>query len=153
MKNITTETLFDPSLENLSIVNQGLHAFNLAQLGEEIISIYFKVLVIAKDQEGSIIGGIHGELYWEWLHIDTLWVDEQYREQGIGSDLLKQIEASAVSKGFYGCHLETTDFQAMEFYRKNGYEIFGELDGKPKGHTWFYMKKRLSPALSRIIDI
>jgi ribosomal protein S18 acetylase RimI-like enzyme len=74
-----------------------------------------------------------------------LWVNEKYRGQGIGSDLLKEIEAAAMTKGFYGSHLETTDFQAAEFYRKNGYEVFGELEGKPEGHTWFYMKKRLVP--------
>ena len=135
MKNIESETIFDPSQENLAIVNQGLHAFNLAQLGEEIVSTYFKVLIIAKDRDGTVVGGAHGEMYWEWLHIDTLWVAEQHRGRGIGSDLLKQIEAAAISKGFYGIHLETTDFQAVEFYRKNGYKIFGELEGKPKGHT------------------
>jgi len=145
MKSIKTETIFNPSQDNLEIVNSGLHDFNLAQLGEKLIYNYFRVLTVAKDHDGKVVGGVHGDMGWDWLHIDTLWVDENCRGQGIGSDLLKQIEAAAISKGFYGSHLETTDFQAVDFYLKNGYDIFGELDDKPKGHTWFYMKKRLVP--------
>jgi hypothetical protein len=38
-------------------------------------------------------------------------------------------------------HLETTSFQALDFYLKNGYEVFGQLEGKPAGHTWYYLKK------------
>jgi hypothetical protein len=26
------------------------------------------------------------------------------------------------------------DFQAKDFYKKNGYEVFGELDNVPDGH-------------------
>jgi len=148
MKKIIIETTFDPPHDHLEAVNNGLHEFNLAQLGERSIYNYFKVLVIAKAQDGSVVGGIHGNMGWDWLHIDTLWVDEKYRRQGIGSNLLKRVEKAAISKGFYGSHLETTEFQAVNFYSENGYEVFGTLEGKPKGHTWFYMKKRL-PTESR----
>lgn len=143
MKKIILETTFDPPHDHLEAVNNGLHEFNLAQLGERLIYNYFKVLVIAKAQDGSVVGGIHGNMGWDWLHIDTSWVDEKYRRQGIGSNLLKQVEKAAISKGFIGSHLETTEFQAVDFYIENGYEVFGALEGKPKGHTWFYMKKRL----------
>lgn len=114
-----------------------MHEFNLAQLGETLIYNYFKVLVIAKAHDGSVVGGIHGDMGWDWLHIDTLWVDEKYRGQRIGSDLLEQDEEAAISKGFHVSHLETTEFQAVDFYLKDGYEVFGTLEGKPKGHTWF----------------
>ena len=145
MKSMKIETILNPTDEDLAVVNHGLHMFNLAQLGEKIISTYFKVLVLAKNGDNSVVGGISGEMYWDWLHIDTLWVDENDRGQGIGSGLLKQIESIAILEGFFGSHLETTDFQAVGFYRKNGYQIFGELEGKPKGHSWFYMKKFLVP--------
>jgi len=44
---------------------------------------------------------------------------------------------------FFLASLETASFQAREFYEKQGYEVFGELDDFPKGHTMFYMKKVL----------
>ena len=134
---------FDPPSETLDPIEQGLHAFNLACLGEEIIRNYHRVAVVARDDHGQIVGGIDGELCWDWLYIRTMWVAEKHRGQGIGSRLLAEIQAAALSKGIERAHLETTDFQALSFYLKNGYVIFGELHGKPAGHTWYYLKKEL----------
>lgn len=33
------------------------------------------------------------------------------------------------------------DFQAKEFYEKQGYEVFGQLDNCPRNHTRYYVKK------------
>jgi GNAT superfamily N-acetyltransferase len=90
-----------------------------------------------------VIGGIHGEIFYDWLHIDTFWVDETHRGQGIGTRLLAQIEETALGKGCHGSHLETIDFQALGFYLKNRYAVFGQLEDKPKGSTWYYLKKKL----------
>jgi GNAT superfamily N-acetyltransferase len=143
MTDLNTETVFDPPAESLAPIDRGLHEFNLACLGKATIHRYHKVAVFARDKDGTMIGGIYGELLWDWLHIDTLWVHEAHRGQGIATRLLAQIEEAAASKGFCGSHLETTDFQALGFYLKNGYEIFGELEGKPAGSTWYYIKKRI----------
>ncbi|WP_419727432.1 hypothetical protein [Terrisporobacter petrolearius] len=40
-------------------------------------------------------------------------------------------------------HLDTFDFQAKDFYIKNGYEIFGVLDECPKNHKRYFLKKSL----------
>jgi hypothetical protein len=45
-----------------------------------------------------------------------------------------------------GCkysHLDTHDFQTVDFSKKNGYEIVSELKDLPKGHNKFLMKKCL----------
>ena len=138
------ETVFEPSPEDQAAIDQGLHEFNLGHLGEQVIYNYHRVAVLARDQAGAVIGGVHGELCWEWLYIKTLWVARQRRGQGIGTRLLYGIERAAISKGFYRSHLETTSFQALGFYEKHGYEVFGTLVGKPEGSTWYYIKKSLS---------
>lgn len=112
-----------------------MHEFNLKHLGSEIINTYYQAAVTAKNEQGESVGGIHGDMYWDWLYIDTLWVDEKYRGKGVGSQLLDDLERLAISKGVFGGHLETTDFQALEFYKKKGYKVFGELNDKPIGHT------------------
>lgn len=61
------------------------------------------------------------------LYIDILWVNENYRHQGLGSKLLEYVEDTAKAKGCYLIHLDTFDFQAKDFYLKHGYEIFGTL--------------------------
>lgn len=140
------ETALNPLQEQLAPIDQGLHEYNLAQLGEEVIYNYHKVLVTARDESGRLVGGIHGEMFSDWLHIDTIWVEEQQRGHGIGSGLLRKIEQAASSNGFFGSHTETTSFQALDFYLSNGYQVFGELEGKPAGSTWYYLKKNLRSA-------
>ena len=138
------EVSFDPSSGSVKAIDRGLHAYNLAHLGEDVIYDYYPLTVVARDDQGTVVGGVHGELSWEWLYIKTMWVADDYRGQGVGTRLLSDIEEAALSRGFSRAHLETTDFQAREFYLKNGYEIFGRLPGKPAGHTWYFMKKDLT---------
>ena len=93
---------------------------------------------------GEIIAGCVARMYcWNVLYIDILWVDENYRHQGLGSKLLEYVENTAKEKGCYLIHLDTFDFQAKDFYLKHGYEIFGILTDCPKGHCRYYLKKNI----------
>lgn len=74
------------------------------------------------------------------LHIETLWVDGAYRGRDVGSELIRRAERMALSRGITRSHVETTSFQALPFYAKHGYEVFGQFE-KPVGHTWYYLKK------------
>lgn len=144
MTSLRYQVTLDPPSEEVAAVERGLHAFNVAHLGEDVIYNYHQVAVVARDVEGEIVGGVHGELCWEWLHIKSMWVAATHRGRGIGTRLLAEIEQAALRAGFAHAHLETTDFQAVGFYLRNGYEAFGRLPGKPAGHTWTFMKKDLS---------
>ena len=97
------------------------------------------------DGSGKIIGGIVARMYcWSVVYIDILWVDEAYRKKGIGKILLNDIEKTAKAKNVTLIHLDTFDFQAKDFYLKNGYEIFGILEECPSGgHCRYYLKKYL----------
>jgi GNAT superfamily N-acetyltransferase len=141
-EDVVYEILPQPVAQDLQSIDHGLHQYNVRHLGEEIIQDYCRLAVVARDEVRTIRGGVHGELVWEWLHIETLWVEAAWRGRGIGSQLLRRIEAIAIESGARGAHLETTSFQAHEFYQQHGYEVFGELNDKPEGVTWYYMKKR-----------
>jgi hypothetical protein len=39
--------------------------------------------------------------------------------------------------------LDTFSFQALGFYEKLGYRIFGELGDVAGGHKWYFLKKDL----------
>lgn len=100
---------------------------------------------VMKDDEGNVIGGINCILNYCWntMYIDMLWVDQTYRKRGYASKLLNEIETIAIKEECTLIHLETMDFQAKDFYIKNGYETFGELDDVPYGHRRYYMRKIL----------
>ena len=107
---------------------------------DEFISINKKIV----DEHGSIIAGCIAKMYcWNVIYIDILWVDEKYRKSGLGTRLLNEIEAVALEEKCSLIHLDTFDFQAKDFYIKNGYEIFGMLEDCPKEHCRYYLKKKL----------
>jgi hypothetical protein len=57
--------------------------------------------------------------------------------------LLQKVEDQAKSFGSKLLHLDTFDFQARDFYLKQGYEIFGTLENCPEGHNRYYFQKKL----------
>ena len=77
------------------------------------------------------------------MYVDVLFVDESYRHKGLGSALLTRVENEAKAMGTALSNLTSFDFQARDFYTKQGYEIFGILEDSPKGHTLYFLKKRL----------
>ena len=140
----TLEPTTNPTQADVATLDRGLHDFNRTNVGDKNSDDIQHLAVFARDECNELIGGVHGWFYWEWLHVDTLWVAEPLRGQGLGSSLLRAIEILAVDRAATGIHLETTDFQALPFYRNKGYTVFGELHGKPAGHTWYYLQKRLN---------
>jgi GNAT superfamily N-acetyltransferase len=97
-------------------------------------------------ENDTVIAGINALIYhWGILYIDVLFVVEQYRGKQLGAKLLNRVEEEAIHLGANLCHLDTFDFQAKDFYIKQGYEVFGELTDCPPGHKRFYLKKDLYP--------
>lgn len=96
------------------------------------------------DEEGKIVAGILASMYgWGCVRVDVLWVADGYRKEGLGSRLLMELEKKARQENVTLIHLDTFDFQARDFYLKNGYELFGVLKDCPKGHERYYLKKDL----------
>ena len=125
-------------------VDDNIIAFNRAHApftqDTDFITLNFHI----KDENDFIIAGINSLMYcWKILYIDVLFVDANHRGQQLGSDLLRKVESEAKSMGATLAHLDTFDWQAKDFYLKQGYTIFGVLDACPPGHTRYYMKKEL----------
>ncbi|AVR00225.1 GNAT family N-acetyltransferase [Oceanobacillus iheyensis] len=124
-------------------IRKRLIEYNMENLPDEVKTPYENISFVVKDNKGEIIGGITGEMFWHHVHIDILWVDENFRENGYGSKLVKKLEDFAIEKGCRFIYLDTFSFQAPEFYKKNGYEIFGMLENHPKGFNQYFLHKKL----------
>lgn len=129
----------NPSAEDFRLVLDGVRKFNREQTGNERPR---PVACFLRD-EGRIVGGVQGSLWGRSMHIDALWVNEEYRGGGHGSKLMQAIEDYAGAHDHPLVYLETTSFQALPFYRKLGYEVFGELAEISRGHTLFFLRKEL----------
>jgi GNAT superfamily N-acetyltransferase len=94
-----------------------------------------------KDDAGQSVGGLWGELYYDWLFVELLFVPESLRGKDFGSKLLGEAERIAKAKGCTGIWLDTFSFQAPGFYEKHGYERFAALENYPRGKQRFFFRK------------
>ncbi len=87
-----------------------------------------KDIILVAEQDGEVIGYIHGSLY-ELLYFDSLInilgfvVKEKYRNKGVGSLLLNSLERWAKENGYSGVRLVSGSerLDAHRFYQKRGY--------------------------------
>lgn len=101
--------------------------------------------VWALDPAGSLAGGLVGHTWTSWLHVTYLWVDAPHRGTGLGTHLLARAEhLAATDRGCSASRLETWDFQAPDFYRKQGYDVVCEIPDYPPGITEYTLVKRLT---------
>lgn len=128
-----------PQDHEFEALRRGLNGFNEAVTGPLYRE---RIASFIKDEAGVVLGGILGEIKWGWLHIEGLWVDDAIRQTGWGARLLSAMEQYARSQGITNFHLETTSFQALPFYQKQGYEVFGQLPDMPPGHVSYFLKKQ-----------
>ena len=72
-----------------------------------------------------------------------MWVDEEYRHQGLGTLLLKHFEKIAKQKGATVITAPEIFDWNVGFFQKAGYQVSGELPDFPKGHTYYLIEKIL----------
>ena len=89
----------------------------------------------------KLIGGAIGFVEYNWYFLDLLYIDEEYRNRNIGTNLIKEIEKFALKEHLTGVRMETWNFQAKGFYEKNGYSVFGEIKDCPSGTIDYHLKK------------
>ncbi len=99
-------------------------------------------LVLRHPKTEEILGGIWGSSSYDWMTIELFAVAKSLRGRGIGTMLLNKAEEIARARGCIGIWLDTYDFQAPEFYRRFGYEVFGTIEDYPRGLKRNFMQKR-----------
>jgi GNAT superfamily N-acetyltransferase len=129
-----------PDQADVQAIQGGLDAHNAAA-GAPMD--WVPLAVVVRDGQGNLVGGLTGGTYWGWLHIGYLWITEDLRGRGHGTRILLEAEGEAVRRGCHRAHLDTHDFQALPFYLKHGYSVYGELQDLPPGHWRYSLQKRL----------
>ena len=118
---------------------QGLLEYNLSKLEDKNpkeLGIYYRV-------DGVIKGGLVGLTHGSWLMVEYLWVSEEIRKCGIGSELLLAAEEEAKNRGCKYVFLNTFSFQAPDFYKKHGYNEVFALENYPINGKRHYLIKNL----------
>lgn len=129
--------------DEIEYIRNQLFKFNITNAPPNKDAIIKDVHLILKDEDEKIYGGLIGKIYRFCMVIETLWISEEQRGFGYGTKLLMEAEKEAISEQCKFIHLDTFSFQAPEFYRNNGYVVFGVLDGYPDGIKRYYLKKNI----------
>jgi GNAT superfamily N-acetyltransferase len=129
-----------PDPDDVQVVREGLDAYNAVR-GAPVD--WKPLMLFLRDKQGAIVGGLTGGTYWGWLYIGRLWIRDDLRGQGYGSQILVEAEQEALRRGCHHVYLDTQDFQALPFYQKHDYTVYGELNDMPLGHIRYSLQKRL----------
>ncbi len=71
---------------------------------------------------------LNGEEFNGWFYLTDLYVEREYRTQGLGARLLRALEKEISSVGVSDIWTWTAGYEAPGFYLKQGYHIFSEME-------------------------
>ena len=98
--------------------------------------------IYVEDDSGELMAGLVAETFGNWLEIEYLFVKEDLRGQGIGSQLLQRAESEAKKRNCRFAFVNTYQFQAPAFYQKHGYkEVFTMKNYPYTGQRHYYQKE------------
>jgi GNAT superfamily N-acetyltransferase len=138
MATLQRET--DTTATNEAVL-RGLSDYNAASVGPRNSC---PLAISLRDEAGTIVGGLIGELKWQWLHVDLLWIDDAHRGLGYGDRLMAMAEQEAREFGARGVYLSTMSLQAPDFYPRLGYRECGRMEDYPVvGQRVYHFAKRL----------
>ena len=107
----------------------------------QLVGFLAKLKLYVDDDSGELMAGLVAETFGNWLEIEYLFVKEDLRGQGIGSQLLQQAECEAKKRNCRFAFVNTYQFQAPAFYQKQGYkEVFTLKDYPYTGQRHYYQK-------------
>jgi ribosomal protein S18 acetylase RimI-like enzyme len=139
-EKFTWQVEVDPSDEAIAALRSRLRAYNMAQVDT---SDDTSLAIFLRDEAGELLGGISGFLWGAVLEIDFLWIDDSLRGQGVGKQLVLQLEDAARQRNGRTVILDTFSFQAPDFYQSLGYEITAVVEGFGNQHGKYFLRKSL----------
>lgn len=90
--------------------------------------------------EGELIAGIDACMTsFRILYVSSVFVDEEFRNRGIGKSLMDEVERRAKELGADIIRLDTFDWQGRDFYESIGFERVGQYSTN-EFSEYFYVK-------------
>jgi ribosomal protein S18 acetylase RimI-like enzyme len=130
----------EPTPEQQYRIIDPLIAYNEAQAGPRNKQDF---AFFVKSETDEFVGGLLGFTHFNHFFVSALYVDQQFRKEGIGRELMARAETLALEQGCDAIYLDTFDYQAPGFYEKLGFKVFGKLEDYPPGHERLYLVKRI----------
>ena len=128
------------SRDDADVIENGIRTYSEAYEPEYENVDFYKKLV---DKDGRFIAGVIADVDKDaYGFVDALFVEEPLRRQGLGTSLLKAAEDSTRENGASMILTNAGDWN-VDFFKKNGYLLRGELKDVPKGHDCYELYKMI----------
>jgi ribosomal protein S18 acetylase RimI-like enzyme len=133
------QTTLTPELKKHIYASLGQHAI----LSTGIDGLASEPVVFTIRENDQLAALVAVQMFWGQLHIKYLLVEESYRGQGYGKNLMEHAFDFAKKQNCHFAFVETMSFQAPEFYQKLGFKIDFVRHGYDKATSFYYLTKDL----------
>ena len=124
--------------DDTEVIENGIETYSEDYEPEYESVDYYKKLV---DTDGRFAAGVIADVNkGSYAYVDALFVEEPLRRRGLGTYFLKEVEKLAKENGA-SMVLTTAGDWNVDFFKKNGYLLRGELKDVPKGHDCYELYK------------
>jgi ribosomal protein S18 acetylase RimI-like enzyme len=94
-----------------------------------------------RDDQGLIVGGCAGDNMYGGLFVGQLWVKEELRGKGYGTQLMSLAEDLARKSQCRFIAVNTFDWEALDFYKKLGFYVELARHGFDKDSVFYFLRK------------
>ena len=143
----------DPSKEELALIQQRVEDYKTEQTGGEYNLPGIEINLVLRNPDGKVVGGVIASTEFRVMHLEVLWVADEYRRMGYGGRLVLAAEQIALQSGCRAGQTWTFAFQGPGFYPTIGYTEFGVYRGYPNGLTEHVFGKPLTPAPAEALGV
>ena len=119
------------STKDLNIINEFLNNFNTSI---EEIGVFSNYLIYK--EKDSVVGFLNYDLIYDRIEIDYIYVNPEYRKQGIASKLFNFMVENSKNIKNITLEVRKSNINAINFYKKHGFEevairenYYGSEDG------------------------
>lgn len=116
-------------------IKQLMNPYTIKEINNEVSRIYRNMCTFTEDKTAMIIGALEGDnligFIWGYrkkeyndiIHINYFFINENYRNKGIGCLLLKELEKTIKNFKEIELLVNKNNLGALRFYKRNGFEI------------------------------
>jgi len=126
--------------DDADVIENGIRTYSEAYEPEYESVDFYKKLV---DKDGRFIAGVMADVDKGGNgFVHALFVEEPLRRQGLGTYFMQEVEKLAKENGASMILTNAGDWN-VDFFKKNGYLLRGELKDVPKGHDCYELYKNI----------
>ncbi len=78
------------------------------------------------------------------LYIDNIWIEPEWRREGLGRRILAEAEHAGRSRGGRWSFANTLLPGSRRFFQAAGYSVFAEVEDLPPGQRVTFLRKSLA---------